>query len=188
MKKVLLIDNFDSFTFNIVDYLRQLDCEVLIYRNDIEPEKVAEIDPDCIVLSPGPSVPKKAGNLMKIIELYADKYPMLGVCLGHEAFIEHFGGTLKFVEPVHGKSSAIHHDGKGIFEGIDQDFAAGRYHSLAADKVPDCLEVSATADELVMAVRHKELPLIGVQFHPESILSMKGGNGFKLLENFIKCA
>lgn len=186
MKKVLVIDNFDSFTFNLVDYFRQLDCDVQIYRNNVDPRIIAEIDPELIVLSPGPSVPKNAGNLMEIIDQYHDKYPMLGVCLGHEAFVEYFGGSLKFVEPVHGKSSPIHHDQKGIFEGIEQDFAGGRYHSLVADEVPDCFEITANGGGHVMAIRHKDLPIIGVQFHPESILSMKGGCGFQLIKNACK--
>jgi anthranilate synthase/aminodeoxychorismate synthase-like glutamine amidotransferase len=184
-KKILMIDNFDSFTFNLVDYFQQLGCEVVVYRNDIEVEKVREVDPDLIVLSPGPSVPKNAGNLMAIIAEYADSYPVFGVCLGHEALVEHFGGSLKFVTPVHGKSSPINHDSKGIFEGMEQDFAVGRYHSLVADEVPDCFEVSAKTGELVMAIRHKELPILAVQFHPESILSMKGGNGFQLIKNLV---
>ncbi|MBT7736391.1 aminodeoxychorismate/anthranilate synthase component II, partial [Candidatus Peregrinibacteria bacterium] len=164
MKKIFLLDNFDSFTFNLVDYFRKLECEVFVYRNDVDVDKVAEIDPDLIVFSPGPSVPEKAGNMMKIIEKYHKDYPMFGVCLGHEAFIEFFGGSLKFVPPVHGKSSAIAHDGKTIFEGVQKDFMAGRYHSLCADSVPECFEVTAEHDDLVMAIRHKELPIEGVQF------------------------
>ncbi len=183
--KVLLIDNFDSFTFNLVDYFRQLKCEVEIYRNTVEVSKIDEVQPDLIVFSPGPSVPANAGNMMKMIDRYHKSYPMFGVCLGHEAFIEYFGGSLKFVPPVHGKSSPIHHDGKTIFTDLEQDFAAGRYHSLCADVVPDCFEISATVDDLVMAIRHKELPIEGVQFHPESVLSMRGGNGFKMIENVV---
>src|SRR3989344_3431688 len=113
-RKIFLLDNFDSFTFNLVDYFRQLECEVAVYRNNIDVEKIAEINPDLIVYSPGPSIPENAGNMMKIIDIYKDKYPMFGVCLGHEAFIEYFGGSLKFVEPVHGKNSPISHDGKTI--------------------------------------------------------------------------
>ncbi len=194
MKKVLIIDNFDSFTFNLVDYFLQLDCEVKAYRNTVAPEIVDEIKPDLIVFSPGPSVPKNAGNMMKIIELYHREHPMFGVCLGHEAFIEYFGGSLKFVKPVHGRASEMKHNGKTIFEGLEENFLAGRYHSLVADEVPDCFEVTATCaaetdgtgEELVMAMRHKELPIEGVQFHPESVLSMKGGNGLKMIENVVK--
>lgn len=185
MKKILVIDNFDSFTFNLVDYFKQLKCKVKVYRNDVDPEVVEKVDPDLIVFSPGPSVPKNAGNMMKIIDLYHEKYPMFGVCLGHEGFIEYFGGSLKFIRPVHGKSSRIHHDGRGVFKGLEQDFSGGRYHSLIADKVPACFEVSAKSDGLVMAIRHKKLPIQGVQFHPESILSMKGGNGFNLIKNLV---
>lgn len=185
MKKVLIIDNFDSFTFNLVDYFRQLECEVVIYRNNIDPNMVAEIAPDLVVISPGPSVPKNAGNLMDIIDYCHNKYPIFGVCLGLEALIEFFGGSLKFVTPVHGKSAVISHDGKGVFEGVEKDFKGGRYHSLVADEVPDCLEVSAKYEDLVMAVRHKELPIEAVQFHPESVLTMKGGNGFKLIKNVL---
>lgn len=184
-KNILIIDNFDSFTFNLADYFKQLGCVVNVYRNNIDPDLIERIVPDLIVISPGPSIPKNAGNLMKIIDRYHDKYPFFGVCLGHEALIEYFGGTLKFVEPVHGKSSKIHHDSKGIFQDVSQDFDAGRYHSLVADKVPDCFEQSATSCGLVMAIRHKKLPIDGVQFHPESVLTMKGGNGFKIIKNVI---
>lgn len=182
-KKIFLLDNFDSFTFNLVDYLKQLGCEVHVYRNDVDVEKVEEINPDLIVFSPGPSVPKNAGNMMKIIDKYHKKYPMFGVCLGHEAFIEYFGGSLKFVTPVHGRSSAIEHDGKTIFKGIAQNFSGGRYHSLAAAKVPNCFEISAMHEDIVMAIRHKKLPIEGVQFHPESVLTMKNGVGLQIIKN-----
>jgi len=184
--KIFLLDNFDSFTFNLVDYFEQLGCEVHVYRNTIDPAKVSEIDPDLIVFSPGPSVPANAGNMMKIIDEYHKDYPMFGVCLGHEAFIEYFGGSLQFVEPVHGKTSAIEHDGKTIFTDLENGFDAGRYHSLCADKTPDCFEVSAKACGLVMAIRHRNLPIEGVQFHPESVLTMRGGNGFKMIKNLIE--
>jgi anthranilate synthase/aminodeoxychorismate synthase-like glutamine amidotransferase len=184
-KKIFLVDNFDSFTFNLVDYFELLGCEVVVYRNTIGIEKVAEVDPDLIVFSPGPSVPKNAGNMMAIIKKYENKYPMFGVCLGHEGFIEHFGGSLKFIEPVHGKSSKIEHDGKGVFSGLENGFKAGRYHSLSADKVPECFEVTANSEGQVMAIRHNDLPIMGVQFHPESVLSMRGGNGFKLIKNLV---
>lgn len=185
-KKILVIDNFDSFTFNLVDYFLQLDCEVVVYRNTVNVGIVDEVNPDLIVFSPGPSVPKNAGNMLEMIKRYHKDYPMFGVCLGLEAFIEGFGGSLKFVEPVHGRASAMEHDGKTILEGLEQEFLAGRYHSLVADEVPECFEVSATCDDLVMAIRHKELPIEGVQFHPESVLSMKGGSGMKMIENVIK--
>jgi len=185
-KKIFLLDNFDSFTFNLVDYFKQLGCEVEVYRNTVDIEKVSVVDPDLIVFSPGPSVPANAGNMMAIIEKYHKRYPMFGVCLGHEAFIEYFGGSLKFVPPVHGKSSSIKHDGRSIFRGLPVGFKAGRYHSLCADEVPSCFEISSTYDDLVMSVRHKELPIEGVQFHPESVLSMKGGHGFKMIKNVVE--
>lgn len=184
-KNILIIDNFDSFTFNLADYFEQLGCKVKVYRNNVNPSLIGQMNPDLIVISPGPSIPKNAGNLMKIIDKYHDKYPIFGVCLGHEALIEYFGGTLKFVKPVHGKSSKIHHDSKGIFRDVAQDFDAGRYHSLVAEKIPDCFERSATYAGLVMAVRHKSLPIDGVQFHPESVLTMKGRNGFRIIKNLI---
>lgn len=189
-----MIDNFDSFTFNLVDYLEQLGAKVTVYRNDVDPVLIEGANPDLIVISPGPSVPKNAGNLMAMIDRYHQKYPMFGVCLGLEALVEYFGGSLKFVKPVHGKSSPMQHDGKTIFSGLDEGFPAGRYHSLAADVVPDCFEVSAKCEgefspisppRVVMAIRHKTLPIEGVQFHPESVLSMKGNNGFRLMENVV---
>ncbi len=184
-KNILVIDNFDSFTFNLVDYLTQLNCKVTTLRNTISISSVAKIDPDLIVLSPGPSVPKNAGNLMGIIDRYHDIYPIFGVCLGHEALIEYFGGTLTFTEPVHGKASPIRHDGKTIFTGLEQNFMAGRYHSLIADKVPSCFCTSAKYKNIVMGVRHRSLPIEGVQFHPESVLTMKGQNGFHIIKNLV---
>lgn len=184
-KKIFLLDNYDSFTFNLVDYFRKLNCDVGVYRNNADVGIIDNLCPDLIVFSPGPSVPKNAGNMMKIIDVYHKKYPMFGVCLGHEALIEYFGGSLKFVTPVHGKSSPIKHDQKTIFKGLEQNFSAGRYHSLCADKVPTCFKVSGETDGLIMAIRHNKLPIEGVQFHPESVLSMKGGQGFKMLENVV---
>jgi anthranilate synthase component 2 len=187
-KNILVIDNFDSFTFNLVDYFEQLKCKVTTYRNNVDPKIIDQIKPDLIVLSPGPSIPKNAGNLMKIIDIYHKKYPIFGVCLGHEAFIEYFGGNLKFTTPVHGRSSPIKHDEKGIFKNLKQDFKAGRYHSLVGNSIPDCFEISATHEDLVMAIRHKKLPLIGVQFHPESVLTLKHNNGFKIIKNLVNGA
>lgn len=183
-----MIDNFDSFTFNLVDYLEQLGSQVQVIRNDEDPKRIEDAKPDLIVISPGPSVPKNAGNLMKMIELAHLKYPLFGVCLGLEALVEFFGGTLKFTTPMHGKSSTIQHDGKTIFTGLLENFPAGRYHSLVTDILPECLEVSAecgSSERFVMAVRHRTLPIEAVQFHPESVLSMENGNGFKLMENVI---
>lgn len=184
-KNIIVIDNFDSFTFNLVDYFEQLGCDVKTFRNTIEPSEIEKMNPDLIVLSPGPSVPKNAGNLMDIIGMYYEKYPMFGVCLGHEALIEYFGGSLKFVTPVHGMASPINHDGRTIFKGLEQNFMAGRYHSLIADKIPDSFEISAWNGDLIMAIRHKSLPLEGVQFHPESVLTLKNENGFKIIKNLV---
>jgi len=202
-KHILIIDNFDSFTFNLVDYIEQQGCRVKVYRNDIDVDIITNLNPDLIILSPGPSVPKNAGNLLEIIDRYHDKYPIFGVCLGQEALIEYFGGTLKYVTPCHGKASPMHHDGKTIFSGLKQDFLAGRYHSLVGDQIPGCLEISAKyqgpksegspckesgdskGSPLPMAIRHKKLPIEAVQFHPESVLTMKNDQGMKMMKNVI---
>ncbi|MFA6435702.1 MAG: chorismate-binding protein, partial [Candidatus Gracilibacteria bacterium] len=184
---ILMIDNFDSFTFNLVDYFKQLGCRVLVYRNTIDPEIIPALNPDAIVFSPGPSIPKNAGNMMKIIDQYHQRYPMLGVCLGLEAMVECFGGTLRLIDPpVHGEASPILHDGKTLFKDLPQGFMAGRYHSLVGDRIPDCFEISAKTQDLVMGIRHKTLPIEAVQFHPESVLSMKGTNGFLIMRNFLE--
>lgn len=180
-----MIDNFDSFTFNLVDYMERQGAEVKVIQNDADPRAIEDIDPELIVISPGPSTPTNSNNLMSMIELASERFPIFAVCLGLEALVEYFAGTLKFLEPVHGKSSPIQHDGKTIFSGLDQDFPAGRYHSLAADKVPDCFEVSAHYNDIPMALRHKTLPIEAVQFHPESVLTMENENGYKLMENVI---
>lgn len=186
MKKILLLDNFDSFTYNLVDAFRQLGCAVTVYRNTADPESLAREDFDLLVLSPGPSVPRNAGNLMAVIARFYQTKPILGVCLGHQALIEFFGGTLANIAPVHGKSVPIRHDGRGIFTGLEDGIEVARYHSWAADAVPAEFEVSArAADGTVMAVRHKRLPIEGVQFHPESVLSMKNAAGMRLLENVV---
>lgn len=185
--KVVVIDNFDSFTYNLVDYFKQLEVAVLVFRNTIKPSVLLDIDFDLLVLSPGPSVPKNAGNLMAIIDLFHQTKPIFGVCLGHEALIEYFGGTLKFLEPQHGKADTIQHDGQTIYKGITDQMQIARYHSLAADIVPNVFQVSAkTNDGIVMSIRHKLLPIEGVQYHPESVLSMKDGAGFKMIENVVE--
>lgn len=188
-QNILMIDNFDSFTFNLVDYLEQLGSRVEVIRNDEDPQRIEEAKPDLIVISPGPSVPKNAGNLMKMIKWSHLKYPLFGVCLGLEALVEFFGGTLKFTTPVHGKSSFIQHDGKTIFTNLDPGFPAGRYHSLVTGTLPDCLEISAkcqgTSESLIMGVRHTTLPIEAVQFHPESVLSMDRNSGLQLMENVV---
>lgn len=184
---VLMLDNFDSFTYNLVDFFRQLGCEVKVYRNTVEPEPLADIEFDLLVLSPGPSVPRNAGNLLSIIARFYREKPILGVCLGHQALIEFFGGTIANIAPVHGKAVAIQHDGRGIFTHIEQDCEVARYHSWAGDAIPAEFEVSArSSDGVIMAVRHKRLPIEGIQFHPESVLTMKNQVGLRMLRNVVE--
>lgn len=186
-KRILLIDNFDSFTFNLVDFFETAGGELTIYRNDVSVDDIHPKDFDLLLISPGPSIPKNAGNLMEIIDKCIGEIPIFGVCLGHEALAEAFGGTLKFVHPVHGKNSPIQHDGKSIFENLPNPFPGGRYHSLAVDKMPEDFEISAESEDgVIMAMRHKTLPIESVQFHPESVLTMKDGVGMKLVENVMK--
>lgn len=183
---ILILDNLDSFTYNLVDFFRQLGCQVKVYRNTVDPEVIAQEHFDLLVLSPGPSVPRNAGTLMQVIGRFYQTKPILGVCLGHQALIEFFGGTLANIAPVHGKSVPIQHDGRGIFTGLEQDCRVARYHSWAGDVIPPELEVSARAhDGTVMAVRHKRLPIEGIQFHPESVLSMKNQVGMQMLRNVV---
>ncbi|MFQ6604370.1 MAG: anthranilate synthase component II [Fidelibacterota bacterium] len=182
---IFLIDNFDSFTFNLVDCFEQLNCRVLVYRNTVSADRVLAANPDLVVISPGPSIPSRAGNLMPVLEKIITKFPVFGVCLGQEALIELFGGSLQYIEPVHGRASAIRHDEKTIFTTLPQDFKAGRYHSLVADVVPACFSVSATHDDLVMGIRHRTLPVEAVQFHPESVLTMRNNNGLTIISNLL---
>jgi anthranilate synthase/phosphoribosyltransferase len=183
---VLMLDNFDSFTYNLVDFFRQLGCEVKVYRNTVELAVLENVSFDLLVLSPGPSVPRNAGNLMQVIERFYREKPILGVCLGHQALIEFFGGTLANVSPVHGKAVVIEHDGRGVFTGIEQGCEVARYHSWAGDVIPSEFEVTArSADGVVMAVRHKSLPIEGIQFHPESVLTMKNQTGMRMLRNVV---
>ncbi len=182
-----MIDNFDSFTYNIVDYFKQCACEVVVYRNTVSPEQLDKEEFDLLVLSPGPSTPRNAGNLMKIIAHFVGKKPIFGICLGHQALVEHFGGTLKLVGPQHGKEDTIITDEKTIYSGLDATVHVARYHSLAADKVPSCLQISArSGDGTVMSVRHKSLPIEGVQYHPESVLSMRDGAGMQIIRNVVE--
>lgn len=184
-RRILLIDNYDSFTYNLADYFRQLGCEVAVYRNSVPPSDIAA-EPDLVVLSPGPGRPEEAGYLMHIIERFYEETPILGICLGHQALVSFFGGSLKYVEPVHGHADRIVHDGKTIFTGLPDVLEVGRYHSLAAGEVPASLEVSARSnDGIVMGIRHKYLPIEGVQFHPESVLSMLQDGGFRLIQNTV---
>ena len=185
---LLVIDNYDSFTYNLVQYLGELGADMKVFRNDeVTVDEIEnDLKPERILISPGPGTPDDAGISLNAIERFANKLPILGVCLGHQAIGQHFGGkVVRGSQPVHGKPVSIKHDGKTLFDGIPQDFAAGRYHSLVVEKesLPDCLEISAESpDGLVMAMRHKELPIEGVQFHPESILTEHGKH---LLKNFL---
>jgi anthranilate synthase component 2 len=173
---ILLIDNYDSFTYNLAHLFGELGAEVTVIRNDaIDADGAEKLAPSHLVISPGPGRPEDAGNSIAIVERLAPTTPTLGVCLGHQAIVQAFGGEVGAAKRLmHGKASPVSHDGKGIFSGLPQDFEAGRYHSLAALTVPDVFEISATGDDEVMAVRHKELPLDGVQFHPESVLTPLG--------------
>jgi anthranilate synthase/aminodeoxychorismate synthase-like glutamine amidotransferase len=183
---LLMIDNYDSFTYNLVHLLEELGAEVRVYRNDAMSLDDAEgLAPSHLVISPGPGRPDDAGISVELIRRLGPHVPTLGVCLGHQAIVEAFGGEVSQARALlHGKASNVEHDGKGVFAGLPQDLAAGRYHSLAATRVPDELEVSArTPDGEVMGVRHRELPIEGVQFHPESVLTPLGPD---LLRNFLR--
>ena len=174
---ILLVDNYDSFTYNLVHLFQELGAEVVVRRNDaIDAEEAERLRPSHLVVSPGPGRPEDSGATLEIVRRLAPTTPTLGVCLGHQAIVDAFGGEIgQARELVHGKSTQVSHDGRGIFAGLPQPFEAGRYHSLAATRVPDELEISATSpDGEVMAVRHRELPLDGVQFHPESVLTPVG--------------
>jgi anthranilate synthase/aminodeoxychorismate synthase-like glutamine amidotransferase len=185
--RVLVIDNYDSFTYNLVQYLGELGAEVLVRRNDeVTPEEVAELRPDRIVVSPGPCTPNEAGISVELIEKTGGSTPLLGVCLGHQSIGQAFGARIVRGEPVHGKTAKILHDGAGVYAGLDQGFEATRYHSLVIepDSLPDCLEVtSRTPDGTIMGVRHRDFPVEGVQFHPESVLTRQGR---ALLKNFLE--
>jgi para-aminobenzoate synthetase component II len=185
---ILVIDNYDSFTYNLVQYLGELGCEPRVYRNDaISIEKIRRLKPERILISPGPGVPKDAGITIKAIRAFAGELPILGVCLGNQAIGEAFGGkVVRAPYLMHGKTSEICHDSATIFRGIPYRFKATRYHSLIVEKddLPDSLEVSATTpDGLIMGLRHRQFPVEGVQFHPESVMTE---HGMKLLENFLK--
>jgi anthranilate synthase/aminodeoxychorismate synthase-like glutamine amidotransferase len=184
---LLVIDNYDSFTYNLVQYLGEMGQEIRVVRNDeIPAAEIAAIAPSHIVISPGPCTPNEAGISLEVIKTYAGKIPILGVCLGHQSIGQAFGGkVVRAARVMHGKTSAITHDGKGLFSGVPNPFEATRYHSLLIERasVPDCLDVTAeTAEKEIMAVRHKTLPVEGVQFHPESFLTTVGKD---LLRNFI---
>jgi anthranilate synthase/aminodeoxychorismate synthase-like glutamine amidotransferase len=183
---ILLVDNYDSFTYNLVHVFEELGAEVVVRRNDeIDADEAERLAPSHLVISPGPGRPEGSGATVEIVRRLAPTTPTLGVCLGHQAIVEAFGGEIGQAQRLmHGKASAVSHDGRGIFAGLSQDFQAGRYHSLAATTVPDELEVSATtADGEVMAVRHRALRVDGVQFHPESVLTPEGPH---LCRNFLE--
>ena len=186
-KKILMVDNFDSFTYNLVEYFKIQGCEVKVFRNTVSPSDLEKEDFDLMVLSPGPSTPKNAGNLMQIIERFHDKTPIFGVCLGHQALVEFFGGKLQYLEPKHGKADDIICDQQSIYTGLDTNIQIARYHSIAANELPNVLDVSArsASDGTIMSMRHKILPIEGVQFHPESVLSMKDEVGMKIIENVV---
>ncbi|HWE81984.1 MAG TPA: aminodeoxychorismate/anthranilate synthase component II [Gaiellaceae bacterium] len=174
---LLLIDNYDSFTYNLAHLFGELGTEVMVRRNDeIDVSEIERLAPSHLVISPGPGRPENAGVSEAAVRALAGSVPVLGVCLGHQAIVSVFGGTIGQAQAlVHGKATPVSHDGRGLFENVPDGFEAGRYHSLAARSVPDCLEVSATAaDGEVMAVRHRELRVDGVQFHPESVLTPLG--------------
>ena len=190
---LLMIDNYDSFTYNVVQYLGELGAEVKVVRNDeISCAEIADLQPTKIVISPGPCTPNEAGISLAVVEQFAGVIPLLGICLGHQSIGQAFGGKVVRARTVmHGKTSMMHHNGGGVFSGLDQPFEATRYHSLVVDKdsLPDCFEMTAwtehddgTVDE-IMGLRHKTLAVEGVQFHPESILSQ---HGHELLNNFLQ--
>ncbi len=184
---ILMIDNYDSFTYNLVQYMGELGAELEVYRNDkISLEEIENLKPRKIVISPGPCTPSKAGISKEVIKHFAGKIPLLGVCLGHQSVVEAFGGEIiKAKKLMHGKTSMIRHDGKTIFKGLPDPFIATRYHSLVVNRktLPDCFEITAESDDgEIMGIRHKELVVEGVQFHPESILTVHGKD---LLKNFI---
>jgi anthranilate synthase/aminodeoxychorismate synthase-like glutamine amidotransferase len=185
--RILLLDNYDSFTFNLYQYLAELGAEVEVVRNDeIDTDTIAARSPDGIVISPGPSRPENAGITLDVIRRFGATTPILGVCLGHQAIGVAYGGEVIQVEPVHGKRSTVRHLGSGCFAGLPSPLEAGRYHSLAvsAETLPEVLEVTATApDGLVMGMRHREHPVEGIQFHPESILT---DEGMGMLANWLR--
>ena len=190
---ILMIDNYDSFTYNVVQYLAELQADVQVYRNDeITVEEIEQLAPEKIVISPGPCTPNKAGISIACIEAFAGKIPLLGICLGHQSIGQAFGGNIiRAKQVMHGKTSMIHHDNTGVFKGLSNPFEATRYHSLVIEQqsLPDCLDINAwtqtedgSLDE-IMGVRHRSLAVEGVQFHPESILTE---HGHDMLNNFIK--
>jgi len=189
-KKVLFIDNFDSFTYNLVDDFAKRQCVTRVYRADTSIEALKavadEFDPDLLVISPGPGTPDTAGVSLDAVGYFKDRLPIFGVCLGHQTIVQYFGGRIGHApEPMHGKPSRISHSEKGLFQGVENPLQAGRYHSLMAQTLPDCLERTAEFDGIVMGVQHRQWPIFGVQFHPESILTPAGG---KIIQNVLQIA
>jgi anthranilate synthase/aminodeoxychorismate synthase-like glutamine amidotransferase len=189
-RKVLFIDNFDSFTYNLVDDFCKRNCQAKVYRADTDLEELKamadDFRPDLLVVSPGPGTPDTAGVSLLAIGYFKDKLPILGVCLGHQVIAQYFGGRVGHAPlPMHGKPSRVTHNQKGIFAGVENPLQAGRYHSLCVLKLPSCLERTAEFEGIVMGLEHKELPIYGVQFHPESILTPAGGS---IIENVLSIA
>ncbi len=186
MTSVLMVDNYDSFTYNLVQFLGELGADMEVVRNDVlSVDELLERRPDRVVVSPGPCTPDDAGISIESMRRFPEAgIPTLGVCLGHQSLAQAFGGVVVRGEPIHGKTSEITHDGRTIFAGLAQRITVGRYHSLVVDpdRLPDAFEVSARGGGVVMAIRHRELPAEGVQFHPESVLT---GSGMQLLANFL---
>ena len=188
MKKILVIDNYDSFTYNLVQYLGELGAEPVVWRNDqFSLDDVAILAPEGILISPGPCTPLTAGLSVPVLEYYGSSIPMLGVCLGHQSIGQAFGAkVVRAKHLMHGKTSSIVHDATGVFVGLEPNFTATRYHSLVIEDLPDCLVMNAWVDEAhgrtIMGVRHKDYPIHGVQFHPESALTE---HGHQMIENFL---
>lgn len=184
---IVLVDNYDSFTFNLYQYIGNFDKDIRVFRNDeIDSEKILELNPERVVISPGPKTPFEAGNCIEIIKNVSGKIPILGVCLGHQSIGVAFGAVVSNAKELfHGKSSMISHTNTGIFTGLPNPMQVARYHSLSlvANTIPDCLEVIAEVDGEIMAIKHKDMSVIGLQFHPESICTP---DGIKLIENFVK--
>jgi anthranilate synthase component 2 len=189
-KKILFIDNFDSFTYNLVDDFCKRNCESKVYRADTNMEDLqklaSDFDPDLLVISPGPGLPDTAGISLSAVDYFKDKVPVFGVCLGHQVIGQYFGGKVVHApKPMHGKPSRVTHNEAGVFEGVENPLQAGRYHSLCLTELPECLEKTAEYEGIIMGLRHRELPIYGVQFHPESILTPAGG---KIIENILRIA
>jgi anthranilate synthase/aminodeoxychorismate synthase-like glutamine amidotransferase len=182
--RVLVVDNYDSFTYNLVQYLGELGAEVEVMRNDVD--ELLEREPDRVIVSPGPCTPNEAGLSMRAVRRFGESgTPVLGVCLGHQSLAQEFGGRVVRGEPVHGKTAEMEHDGRTIYAGLESPLVVGRYHSLVVDPegLPGELEVSARAGDVIMGLRHRELPVEGVQFHPESVLTPRGK---LMLRNFLQ--